>query len=291
MTRSPLARAWRRFAARPEAVAALALVLGAAMLAVLAPLVAAQDPYDLAVISIADATLPPGERGIDGTRYWLGTDDQGRDMLSAMLYGARISLFVGAASTALALVIGIGVGLTAAYRGGAVDAVAMRLVDIQLSTPAILVALVLLALLGKGVDKIILALVAVQWAYYARTARSAALSEKQRDYIAAARSLCVPTRRIVFLHLLPNCLAPILVVAAMQLAHAIALEATLSFLGLGLPITEPSLGLLIANGYAYLMGGKVWISFFPGLLLLLLIFCINIAADQLRDAFDPRWSR
>ena len=167
----------------------------------------------------------------------------------------------------------------------------MRIVDIQLSFPAILIALILIAVLGQGTGKVITALVTVQWAYYARTVRGAALVEKRKEYIEAARCLALSPARIVFRHLLPNCLPPMIVVATVQVAAAIALEATLSFLGLGLPITEPSLGLLIANGYQYLLSGKYWISFFPGIALLLTIVSINLVADQLRDVLNPRLQR
>ncbi len=223
--------------------------------------------------------------------YWLGTDDQGRDMLSAIFYGLRISLGVGVAATLAALALGLTVGLLAAYFGGHVDSMIMRIVDMQLSFPAILIALVLLALLGQGVDKIVIALVAAQWAYYARTVRSAALVERRKEYIEAASCLGLSPGRIVFRHLLPNCLPPLIVVATVQVAAAIALEATLSFLGLGLPITEPSLGLLISNGYTYLLSGKYWISFFPGIALLITIVSINLVGDQLRDVLNPRLQR
>jgi peptide/nickel transport system permease protein len=209
-------------------------------------------------------------------------------MLSAIFYGLRISLSVGVMSTVIALGIGLALGLTAAYFGGRTDTIIMRIADIQLSFPAILIALILLAVLGQGAGKIVAALVLVQWAYYTRTVRGAALVEKRKEYIEAARCLALPPLRIVFRHLLPNCLPPVMVVAAVQVAAAIALEATLSFLGLGLPITEPSLGLLIANGYQYLLSGKYWISFFPGLALLATILSINLVADQLRDALNPR---
>jgi peptide/nickel transport system permease protein len=193
------------------------------------------------------------------------------------------------ASTVLALALGLALGLTAAYFGGKIETLIMRIADIQLSFPAILIALILLAVLGQGMLKIIAALVAVQWAYYARTVRSAALVEKRREYVEAARCLALTPARIVFRHILPNCLPPLIVVATVQVAAAIALEATLSFLGL--PITEPSLGLLIANGYQYLLSGKYWISFFPGIALLLTIFSINLVADQLRDVVNPRLQR
>jgi len=288
---SPAARLWSDFVANPMAVFGLALFGVILFLAVFAPLISPQNPYDLAQLDIMDARLPPGAPTATGGTFWLGTDDQGRDMLSAIFYGLRISLAVGAASTLLALAIGLTLGLLAAYVGGRVEALVMRIVDIQLSFPAILIALVLLAMLGQGVDKIIVALVAVQWAYYARTVRSAALVERQKEYIEAAQVLALSRTRIVFRHLLPNCLPPLIVVATVQVAHAIQLEAALSFLGLGLPITEPSIGLLISNGFQYMLSGKYWISFYPGLALLLTIVAINLVADQLRDILNPRLKR
>ncbi|MBU6497681.1 MAG: ABC transporter permease [Rhodospirillales bacterium] len=260
------------------------LVLGA----LLAPLVAPQNPYDLSKLNFMDGRLPPGSMSTDGSVYLLGTDDQGRDMLSAILYGLRTSLLVGVASAAIALVIGAAAGLVSAYAGGRTDAVLMRVVDIQLSFPSILIALILLAVLGQGVSKIILALVVTQWAYYARTVRGSALVESRRAYVDAARSMALSDRRIIFRHILPNCLPPLIVVATMRVAYAIMLEATLSFLGIGLPVTQPSLGLLIANGFAYLMSGNYWISVFPGVTLLLLIVGINLIGDALRDILNPR---
>ena len=256
--------------------------------AVASPWISPIDPYDLLQVDIIENRLPPGSERLDGMIYWLGTDGQGRDMLSAIFYGLRTSLFVGAMSGILALVAGMSVGLTSAYFGGRVDAVIMRLVDLQLSFPAILVALMLLAMLGQGVDKIIIALVVVQWAYYARTVRGNALVERRREYIESAECLALGHRRIVFKHLLPNCMPPMIVIATVQVAHAIALEATLSFLGLGLPPTEPSLGLLIANGFDYMLSGRYWISFFPGVALLFTIVTINLMGDQLRDVLNPR---
>jgi len=264
-------------------------LLAALMLAALAaPLIAPQNPYDLAQLDILDAKLAPGTSGSAGMNYWLGTDDQGRDMLSAILYGLRISLGVGIASTAIALGIGLITGLAAARAGGWIDGLIMRVVDLQLSFPAILVALILLALTGQGIDRIVLALVVVQWAYYARTVRAAALVELRKEYVEAAVCMGVGEARILLRHVLPNVLPPVMVVATVQIAQAIALEATLSFLGLGLPITEPSLGLLIANGYAHLLSGKYWISFFPGIALLVTIVSINLVGDRLRDLLNPR---
>jgi peptide/nickel transport system permease protein len=288
---SPFRRIARDFAASPLAMAGLAVFGLMLLCAVFAPLISPQDPYDLAQLDVLDSRLPPGASGADGRTYWLGTDEQGRDVLSAIFYGLRISLGVGAASTLAALAIGLAAGLAAGYLGGRVESAIMRLVDLQLSFPAILVALVLLALLGQGIGKTIAALVVVQWAYYARTVRSTALVERGKEYIEAARGLALPPARIVFRHLLPNCLPPVIVVATVQVAAAIALEATLSYLGIGVPITEPSLGLLIKNGFDYMLSGKYWISFFPGLALVLVIVSINLVGDRLRDVLNPRLQR
>jgi peptide/nickel transport system permease protein len=276
------------FARNRLALAAL-VVLGIVVLAaVLANVITFQNPYDLAELDILDAKMPPGAKSADGHVYWLGTDEQGRDMLAGILYGLRISLGVGVISTVIALTVGTAIGLAAGYAGGWLDSTIMRVVDLQLSFPAILIALVLLALLGQGVDKIVIALVTVQWAYYARTVRSSALVEKRKEYVDAAQCLAYSPARILYRHILPNCLPPLIVVATVQVAHAIALEATLSFLGLGMPITSPSLGLLIANGYAHLLAGRYWMSFFPGLALLITIVAINLVGDHLRDVLNPR---
>ncbi|MEO8935444.1 MAG: ABC transporter permease [Burkholderiaceae bacterium] len=279
----------RDFAASRVAVAGAALLLAFVLAALLAPWIVPQNPYDLARLDILDARLPPGSLSGDGTmHYLLGTDGQGRDMLSAIVYGLRISVTIGVVSTLIAAVIGISLGLVAGYAGGRIDALVMRIADIQLSFPSILVALILLAFLHPGLANIVIALIAVQWAYYARTVRGTALVERRKEYIEAARGLGLSTTRIVFRHLLPNCLPPLIVVATLQIASAIALEATLSFLGLGVPITEPSLGLLIANGFQVLFAGKYWISVYPGIALVLLIVALNLVADRLRDLLDPK---
>jgi len=226
-----------------------------------------------------------------GSIFLLGTDGMGRDMLSAILYGLRVSLLVGVVSGVIALAIGASLGVSAAFFGGRYEQILMRIVDIQLGFPAILVALILIAVLGSGVEKVIIALITVQWAYYARTARSAALVERNKEYMEAARGLGLPTWRVLLKHLIPNTLPPLIVVGTVQVAHAIALEATLSFLGLGLPITEPSLGLLISNGYEFMLSGKYWISVYPGVALLLTIVAINLVGDQLRDVLNPRLAR
>ena len=282
---TPFSRFVSEFLSSRLAVFGLVLLSVVVFIAILAPWISPQNPYDLAKLDLMDARMEPGGK------YLLGTDGQGRDMLSAIFYGLRVSLLVGVVSGLIALTIGGLLGVVAAYAGGRFEALLMRVVDIQLGFPAILVALILIAVLGKGVDKIIIALVCVQWAYYARTARSAALAERSKEYMEAARGLGLGRARIVLRHLLPNALPPLIVVATVQVAHAIALEATLSFLGLGLPSTEPSLGLLIANGYEYLLSGKYWISLYPGVALLLTILAINLVGDQVRDQLNPRLSR
>jgi peptide/nickel transport system permease protein len=288
---TPLSRFLSDYFESRIATAALAVLVLIVGLALLAPLLAPQNPYNLAEVDVLDSRLPPGSVGMAGYTYWLGTDGAGRDLLSAILYGLRISLLVGITSCLIATAIGAVVGLTAAYAGGRVESLLMRLVDLQLSLPAILIALILIAMLGKGVDKVIIALVTVQWAYYARTVRGTALAELNKEYVEAARCLGFSHTRIVFKQILPNCLPPLIVVATIQAAHAIALEATLSFLGVGLPRTEPSLGLLISNGFEYMLSGKYWISFIPGVVLLVTIMAINLVGDQLRDALNPRLKR
>ncbi|MDM0072175.1 ABC transporter permease [Variovorax sp. J31P207] len=266
------------------------VVLGIVVLAaLLAPWITPQNPYDLLQLDVLDARLPPGSHSSEGGyTYWLGTDGQGRDLYSAIIYGLRISLTVGVGSALIAAVVGTLVGLVAAYAGGKVDALLMRLVDLLLSFPTILMALMILAYVGKGVGNVMLTLVLLEWAYYARTARGQALVEARREYVDAAQGQGIPRWRILTGHILPNCLPPLLVIGALQIARAITLEATLSFLGLGVPITEPSLGLLISNGYQYLLSNEYWISFFPGVALLAAIVAINLVGDQLRDVLNPR---
>ena len=281
----------RDFSQSRIALFGLALLVIVLLLAIFAPWLAPQNPYDLAKLDLMDSRLPPGSESMLGSTFVLGTDGMGRDMFSAILYGLRVSLMVGVISGAIALALGAGLGVSAAFFGGRYEQILMRIVDIQLGFPAILVALILIAVLGPGIEKVIIALVTVQWAYYARTARSAALVERNKEYMEAARGLGLPTWRVLLKHLIPNTLPPLLVVGTVQVAHAIALEATLSFLGLGLPITEPSLGLLIANGYEYMLSGKYWISVYPGVALLLTIVSINLVGDQLRDVLNPRLAR
>ncbi len=288
---SPWRDLWARFREDRIAVAALVVVAILIVAAILAPWIAPQDPYDLSGLSLRDARRPPGFVGSGGYTHLLGTDAQGRDLVSAILYGLRVSLQIGIAAGAIALVIGTTIGIVAAYARGLVEAVLMRIVDLQLSFPAILLALVLVALLGQGRSQLILALVAAQYAYFARTAYGAASAERSKDYIEAAAATPLSARRIVFRHLLPNAMPALIVVATVQIAYAIALEATLSFLGLGLPVTEPCLGMLISNGVKYMMSGRTWMSVYPGVALIILIVAINLVGDHLRDILNPRLNK
>lgn len=288
---TPFGLFWADFARNWIAVLALIVVVLVAFVAIFAPMLAPQDPYDLANLTLMDARRPPGFVGSGGYPHLLGTDAQGRDLLSAIMYGLRISIQMGIAAGCFALVLGATLGITAAYLGGRVEMAIMRLVDLQLSFPAILLALVLVSVLGQGKAQLVIALVAAQYAYFARTAYGAASAERRKDYIEAAAATPLSSTRIVFRHILPNCLPPLVVVATVQIASAISLEATLSFLGLGLPPSEPSLGMLIANGFPYMMSGRTWISVYPGVALIALIVAINVVGDQIRDQINPRLKR
>ncbi|MFS2116647.1 ABC transporter permease, partial [Herbaspirillum frisingense] len=275
-----------------SAVLGLVIVLLLIVGAIAAPWITPQNPYDLMQLDVLDARLHPGTiNGLGTYTYWLGTDGQGRDLVSAILYGLRISVGIGVGSALIAGVIGTLVGLLAAYAGGKVDTVLMRFADLVLSFPSILVAMLILAYVGKGIFNVMATLVVLEWAYYARTARGQALVERRKEYVEAARGLNLSSWRIMVRHILPNCLPPLIVIGTLQVARAITLEATLSFLGLGVPITEPSLGLLISNGYQYMLSGEYWISFYPGITLLVVIVAINLVGDRLRDILNPRWQK
>jgi len=280
----------QRLRNKPTTRGAAILLCIMVALALIGPFIAPQNPHDLGALSVMDNRLAPGEAGMNGMVYWLGTDAQGRDMLSAILYGLRTSLLVGLTATIGALSIGIAAGLVAAQFGGAVDAVIMRVVDFMLGFPSILIALVLLASIGRGVDKVVLAIVLVQWAQYARLMRASALVERRKEYIEAAVNFGLPTRHIMLAHLLPNSVGSVLVVSTISIASAITLEATLSFLGVGVPVTQPSLGLLIANGFEFLLSGEYWIAVFPGIALVLLIMSLNLVGTRLRRSFNVRGS-
>ena len=234
LVETPFQRFRAEFFESKIATVALVILCVIAVLALIAPWITPQNPYDLAQVDVLDGKLPPGEKAFAGYTMWLGSDGAGRDLYSAILYGLRISIMVGLASGMIALMIGTAIGLTAAYAGGRTDTLIMRAVDLQLSFPAALIALMLVAVLGRGIDKIIIALVVAQWAYYARTVRATALVESAKEYIEAARCLGLSHARIIFRHVLPNCLAPLIVIGTVQTASAIALESTLSFLGVGI---------------------------------------------------------
>ncbi|MBK5571259.1 ABC transporter permease [Ensifer sp. SSB1] len=264
------------------------LLVSYILVAIAAPLIAPQNPYAPLQIFGWEASSPPGTLGSGGYLYLLGTDGLGRDIVSTILYGLRISLVVSIVSSALAALIGLTAGVSAAYFGKWVDVAIMRLVDLQLSLPTILIALIAIVTLGPGIDRIILALVVAQWATYARIARGVALSEVKKPYMDAARLMRLPTSRILFRHLLPNSIGPAITLIPIEVGHAVALEATLSFLGLGVPIDKPSLGSAVANGFQYLMTGQYWISLFPGLALFGLIASINLFGEDVRRSLDPR---
>ena len=283
---------YAKFFSGPSAYVATACLLLLIVLAIFATELSPQNPYDLRQLDIMDGRQPPGSTNFDRTlTFHLGTDEQGRDILSGILYGLRVSLSVSIAATLIAMLIGVVVGIYAAWAGGRIEAILMRIVDFQLSFPSILVALMLMAAFGRGLDKIVIALIIVQWAYYARTVRGTALSETRKEYIDAARGLGLPAWRIVFGHLLPNCIPPLIVISTVQVANTIVLESSLSFLGVGVPITQPSLGLLIANGYGYMLSGQYWMSMYPGVALLAIVAAINMVGDRLRDTLNPRLTR
>ncbi|KGM33120.1 ABC transporter permease [Inquilinus limosus] len=289
--------AWR-FRRSPIAILALLVTLLMLAGAVLAPLIAPQDPFDPANLDLMNSLIPPAFEAQGDPQFLLGTDDQGRDLFSAILYGTRISLFVGFAGVALAMLIGVTLGLVAGYRGGWVGAVIMRVADVQLTFPAILIALLIngiaLALVGKGggtdlqIGVIVVAIGLSYWVQYARTVRGSTLVESKKEYVQAARLIGLSDWTIMFRHVLPNVTGPVLVIATINLALAIITEATLSFLGVGVPSTSPSLGTLINIGNRFLFSGEWWITIFPGVALAVLALSVNLLGDWLRDALNPK---
>ncbi|WP_343713062.1 ABC transporter permease [Inquilinus sp.] len=289
--------AWR-FRRSPVAILALLATLLMLIGAVAAPLIAPQDPFDPASLDLMNSLIPPAFEAQGDPQFPLGTDDQGRDLFSAILYGTRISLFVGFAGVALAMLIGVTLGLVAGYRGGWVGAVIMRVADVQLTFPAILIALLIngiaLALVGKGggtdlqIGVIVVAIGLSYWVQYARTVRGSTLVESKKEYVQAARLIGLSDWTIMFRHVLPNVTGPVLVIATINLALAIITEATLSFLGVGVPSTSPSLGTLINIGNRFLFSGEWWITIFPGVALAVLALSVNLLGDWLRDALNPK---
>jgi peptide/nickel transport system permease protein len=283
---------WEEFRESKIGIMGAAITMLCLLIAFLAPIISPQNPYDLTQLYLQNSYMPPTLLSQWSYEpFVLGSDGQGRCMYSAILYGMRISLYVGLSSTVISAVFGTLLGLVAGYVGGRTDALIMRIADIQLSFPAILIALVIMALWGQGLFKIIIAISVVNWVFYARTARGSTLSEREKDYVDAARATGVSTTVIMVREILPNIVAPVIVIATVRIAHAIILESTLSFLGLGVPITEPSLGSLINEGYQVLFSGYWWITIFPGLGLMLIVLGINQLGDRLRDVLNPRLKR
>jgi peptide/nickel transport system permease protein len=292
---SDIAYGFRRSPVAILSAVVLAVCIGGALLA---PWLAPHNPFDLRTLTLSDALSPPSWEAGGKPGYLLGTDDQGRDVFSAIMFGARVSLLVGLASVALAALVGISLGLFAGYTGGRVDAVIMRVADVQLSFPAILIALLIdgvaRVMLPRGAHDnvalvvLIVAIGASNWVQYARTVRGSTMVEKNKEYVQAARVIGVSPLSIMRRHLLPNVLGPVLVLATLNIATAILTEATLSFLGVGVPPTQPSLGTLIRIGNDFLFSGEWWITIFPGAALVVMVLAINLLGDWLRDALNPR---
>ncbi len=298
-----VARAWSSdvgwsFRHSPVALGSAIVLVICLAAALFAPWIAPTNPFDLKTLNLIDALSPPAWLPGAKPGYLFGTDDQGRDVLSAIMFGARISLLVGLASVALALVVGVSLGLVAGYAGGKIDALIMRIADVQLSFPAILIALLIdgvaRALLprdahtGLALFVLVFAIGAANWVQYARTVRGGTMVEKNKEYVQAARVIGVSPLGIMRRHLLPNVLGPVLVLATINIATAVITEATLSFLGVGVPPTEPSLGTLIRVGNDFLFSGEWWITIFPGAALVIMVLAINLLGDWLRDALNPR---
>lgn len=289
---------WYYFKRDKVAIASFAVFCLIMLAALLAPWLAQDNPYDLANIDIMDSELPPAWMDGGEDRFWLGTDQQGRGIYSTILYGLRTSLFIGIGAVLLQMAIGVVIGLIAAWYGGFVDNLLMRITDVQLSFSTLMIAIIISALIkaawgaeffsANAVFILILIIGISEWPQYARTIRATALAEKSKEYVEAAQVMGFGALRIMFRHILPNCLTPILVISTVQIANAIMSEAALSFLGLGMPPEQPSLGSLISNGFTLLLSGSWWISLFPGLVLVILTLVVNLLGDWLRDVFNPK---
>lgn len=270
------------------AIIGMVIVTVIVLVAIFGPLFAPQNPYNVAGLSLTDSYKPPVWLPGGDPRFLLGTDSQGRDMLSLLIYGSRISIFIGVVGTLLACAVGITLGLIAGYFGGKVDAVIMRLADILLSFPDILIALFIMTMYGRGVDKLLVVFTILGCVSYIRTVRAEVLSVKQIEYVDAARVIGLPNPMIMLRHVLPNVSTTIIVLSTMKVGGLILSEATLSFLGVGVPVTEPSLGMLVKNGFDVLFSGYWWIAVLPGIYIMLLVFGINLLGDFLRDEFNPK---
>ena len=279
---------WEEFRESKSGLFGAALTLLLILAALFAPLISPQNPYDLTQLFLENSNMAP--KWVLG-KFMLGSDGQGRDLYSAILYGLRVSLYVGLSSTVISAIFGTLMGVLAGYMGGKTDAIIMRIADIQLSFPAILIALVIMSLWGQGLFKIIIAISVVNWVFYARTARGSTLAEREKDYVDSARAVGMTSSTIMLREVLPNIVAPIIVIGTVRVANSIILESTLSFLGLGVPITEPSLGSLIYEGYQVLFSGFWWSSVLPGLALMGIVLGVNLLGDRLRDVLNPRLKR
>lgn len=296
---------WRgvlsRFLGDPVAIGAAVVLLLLVLMAVFAPLLAPQNPYDLMQIDIMDSEMPPAWRAGGDERFLLGTDAQGRGVLSTIMYGTGISLLIGVGAVVVQAVLGITLGLIAGYRGGWVDAFLMRLADIQMSLSTLMIAIIVLAIFSAGFDAntyadyaifmLILIIGVAEWPKFARTVRSSVLGEKNKEYVDAARVIGLPPRRIMWGHILPNTLTPVLVISTIQVAEAIMTEAALSFLGLGMPVDRPSLGSLIRSGFEFIFSGSWWITFYPAIVLIALVLALNLLGDWMRDVLNPKLRR
>ena len=298
ISRARRSQFWHSFKKDRIAQVSLLILIAATSMALLAPLVAPHDPYDASSIDIMDSELPPSWESGGDDRFWLGTDAQGRDLWSAIMYGTRISLTIGICAVLLQAVIGITIGLAAGYLGGRIDSFLMRIADIQLSFSTLMVAIIMLALFQASFGAelyrelamfmLILVIGIAEWPQYARTIRASVLAEKEKEYVDAARVIGLHTPRIMFRHILPNTLSPILVISTVQIANAIISEASLSFLGLGMPVSQPSLGSLISSGFEYIFSGAWWITVIPGAVLIVLVLVMNLLGDWLRDVLNPK---
>ena len=287
-----------QFRRDPVAVGSALVLMAFVMMAVLAPLIAPQDPYDPVQIDIMNSEIPPVWEDGGDKRFVFGTDPQGRDMWSTILYGTGISLLIGVFAVMLQMVIGVSIGLASGYIGGRLDSFLMRLADIQLSLSTLMVAIIALAVFQAAfgaelygdlaIVMLILVIGIAEWPQYARTVRANVLAEKEKEYVDAARVIGLSRLRIMFRHILPNTLTPILVISTVQVANAIVSEAALSFLGLGMPVNQPSLGSLIRNGFDYILSGQWWITVIPSIVLIILILAFNLLGDWLRDALNPK---
>ena len=291
----------KRFFADPVAIGAGVVLLTLVLMAILAPLLAPQNPYDLMQLDIMDSEMPPSWKPGGDDRFLLGTDTQGRGVLSTIMYGTGISLFIGIGAVIVSGILGVTLGLIAGYKGGWVDAFLMRLADIQMSLSTLMIAIIALALFQAAFDAnvyadyaiimLILIIGIAEWPKFARTVRSSVLGEKNKEYVDAARVSGLPARKVMWGHILPNTLTPVLVISTIQVAEAIMTEAALSFLGLGMPVDRPSLGSLIRSGFEFVFSGSWWITFYPAMVLIALILALNLLGDWLRDVLNPKLRR